>query len=401
MLRGIIFKAVTLMLLIVVFGAKCNRHAAATPGTIVVPSLGCETIQKAINTANPGDIIMVTAGIYDENIVVNKTVSIIGENLATTIIDGGGRGNVIAITSPNVVINGFTIQNGKQGDWPYCGISVFKCDSTVINNTVLRDNYYGLQLIQSNNSRIFNNVIINSSYAGIKISESNNNLFYENTIQNNFVGLWGSSSPSNIIYHNNFVNNKNQLKIFNSPMIWDDGAEGNYWSDYNGLDENMDGIGDLKYSLAGDCYPLMGTFKNFKFSYESQIYFLSTICNSTVLNFQFDELGEKVSFDILGPNGTSGFCRIAVPTTLVQGNYTVLVDDNAPLYIRNWTASTYGYTYFIYGHTGEAQKVTVTLELPGNVAPPSWVPTLVVMILIVTALTMIFLRRRKRKSEIK
>jgi len=397
MLKRVVFKAMVLMLLIAMIGAKYHRSVMANPVIITVPSIGYETIQKAINTANPGDIIMVTAGMYHENLIVNKTVSLIGEDPTTTVIDGGGLGNVVIINSHNVIINGFTIQNGKQGDWPYCGISVFKCNFALINNTTLRDNYYGLQLLQSENSEIFNNMIINNSYAGIKISDSNDNVFFENIIENNSIGLWGSRSPSNIFYHNNFMNNTSQLQILDSPMIWDNGADGNYWGDYTGSDVDMDGIGDSKY-LFVDNHPLMGMFTNFTFHHESQRYFLSTICNSTILNFQFDELHEKISFDVSGSDGTMGFCKIALPTMLAQGNCSVLVDGNAPAYVRNWTSLIYSYSYFVFEHSGAARKVTVTLEFPRIIVPPlKMVVTMIVTSLIVAIFIVAILIRRKKR----
>lgn len=70
--RGAILKAITLMLLIVVavIAGKCNSSVMATPGTIMVPSLGYETIQKAVNPANPRDIMKVSSGIYYENVII-------------------------------------------------------------------------------------------------------------------------------------------------------------------------------------------------------------------------------------------------------------------------------------------------------------------------------------------
>jgi len=394
--RGGIFKALTLILLIVVIGTKCDRSAVATPATIVVPSQGYETIQKAINAANLGDIIRVTAGTYYENLLVNKSVSIIGENPATTIIDGGGLGTVVTIPSTNVIINGFTVQNGKR-ELPYSGISIYNCNLAVINNTILKENYNGLQLINSSSSEIFNNMITNNSYAGIKISEGNNNVFFENTIKDNFIGLWSSGSSSNTFYHNNFVNNTSQLYIFASSTTWDNGVEGNYWSDYIGLDTDLDGVGNSPF--AGDHYPLMGMFTNFTVQYESQAYFLSIICNSTISNFQFDKSNGKISFDILGPNGTVGFCRIATPTTLIQSKYDVSVGDNLYPFVRNWTVSTYIYGYLLYLHTGVPQKVTVALDLPKSELPPLLVPTLVATVLTATALTLIIFVKRKRKTR--
>jgi len=396
----IAFKAVTLMLLIVIIEAKCNRSIMANPVTITVPSSGYETIQKAVNAASLGDTIMVAAGIYAENLIINKTISLIGGDPTTTIIDGSGK-DVLIINTHSVAINGFTIQNGKE--WPYCGIRISKCNFVTINNTMLKNNFYGLQLLQSNNCKIFNSVIKNNSYAGIRISSSSNNVFFQDIIVNNSLGLESQNSPSNMLYHNNFINNTSQLRIYESTStILDNGAEGNYWSDYLGSDLNMDGIGDSKYAVAPawDNYPLMSVFTNFTFHHESQRYFLSTICNSTISNFQFDELHKKISFDVSGSNGTMGFCRVALSTRLAQGNYSVLIEGKAPAYIRNWTFSTYNYSYFTYEHTGIIQKVTITLELPTTVVPPlMMVITIIITSSLIVAMFIaaILMRRKRRK----
>jgi parallel beta-helix repeat protein len=400
MLRKIIFKVVALILLAVVIRMKCNTVVLANPSTLLVPSQ-YDTIQKAINAANPGDVIKVTHDTYYENLNVNKSVSIIGEDPKNTIIDGGGNRNVINVLKPNVKISGFTIQNGKI--WPYCGISISKCNYAVINNTILRNNYYGLQLTKSNNSRIFNNLILNNSYAGMYIHESSSaNVFFENTIKDNFIGLWSQNSQPSIFYHNNFVNNTNQALI-DISMIWDNGEEGNYWSDYEGIDVDLNGIGDSEYPIAGDKdkYPLMGAFANFTFLYDSEEYSLPTICNSTISNFQFDKLHEKISFDILGPNATIGFCRITIHTVLIQRKCIILVDDRVPI-IRNWTASTYGYRYFLYGNTGLVRKITIEFELPGKRTPPSLlIPILIVSSVVIVVLILTIFKKGKWERKFK
>jgi hypothetical protein len=48
-----------------------------------------------------------------------------------------------------------------------------------------------------------------------------------------------------------------------STNFWDNGKEGNYWSSYNGTDDNRDGIGDTPYVVVendADRYPLMQPF---------------------------------------------------------------------------------------------------------------------------------------------
>ena len=67
------------------------------------------------------------------------------------------------------------------------------------------------------------------------------------------------------IYHNSFVNNDAQAVAPNYPLgiSWDNGHEGNYWSDYNGTDTDRDGIGDTPYVMNDfqiDDYPLMTPF---------------------------------------------------------------------------------------------------------------------------------------------
>jgi len=397
MLKKLIFKAVALMLLAVVIGTKCNNVVAANPGTIVVPSPEYETIQKAINAASPGDVIEVTHGTYYENLMVNKSVSIIGEDPANTVIDGGGEGTVINIIKSNVVVSGFTLQNGKQGNSPYCGISIGS-NFVVVNNTLLRNNYDGLILINSNNCTILNNVIMNNTYAGIYIHVGNSgNVFFQNTIEKNFFGLF-AYSPSNTFYHNNFINNTNQYSALPPVIHMDNGVEGNYWSDYAGSDTDRDGIGNSAFN--GDNHPLMGMFTNFTVNYGTQIYSLSTICNSTISNFEFDESNEKIDFDVIGRNSTVGFCRIAMPLTLIQNKCIISLDGNFLQSLRNWNISTYNYRYFLFSNTGVTRKVTIELELPEGRTPPSFlVPALVAASLVAIVSVLIILMRGSLRKE--
>jgi parallel beta-helix repeat protein len=398
----ITFKAVALTLLIVAIGIKYGRVVMAAPGTIVVPSPG--SIQKAINAASPGDVIKVTHGTYYENLIVNTSVSIIGEDPANTVIDGDGKGTVVNIIRSNVTVSGFTLQNGKQGNnWPFSGISI-RGNSAVVNNTLLRNNYYGLQLANSSNCKIFNNIIMNSSYAGIYVHDgSNDNVFFQNTIENNVIGLY-TYCPSNTFYHNNFINNTNQCSAM-PPLILDNGVEGNYWSDYDGSDTNLDGIGDsqLATGLFTDRYPLMGIFTNFTIDYEKQSYFLSTICNSTISNFEFDESNGRIGFDVIGRDGTVGFCRIAMPVTLIQNECIILVDGKVPpVFGKNWSTSTYGYRCFAYANTGATRKVTIELGLPeGGTSPSFLVPALIAVSSVAMVLVLITLIRGNLGKKIR
>jgi nitrous oxidase accessory protein NosD len=81
----------------------------AQPPTIIVPD-DYPTIQAAINSANNGDTVFVRSGTYYENVVVNKTLNLIGENRNSTIVDGNNTGNVVTLVSNNVNVCGFTFR---------------------------------------------------------------------------------------------------------------------------------------------------------------------------------------------------------------------------------------------------------------------------------------------------
>jgi len=192
---------------------------------------------------------------------VNKTVTLIGENKSTTIIDGEGTGIVIRSNVSNVEIGGFMIQNG--GVSPYSGMSIGSCVNNTIRDNIITNNAYGLTLIGSNGCSIIGNMITNNSDVGIQIRDSSNNTIHENTVVKNPLGVWitSPSSLNNTFYHNNFVDNSNQAQSFALTTKWDNGTEGSYWSDYMGKDLNSDGIGDTDIPhLDLDNYPLMKPF---------------------------------------------------------------------------------------------------------------------------------------------
>lgn len=98
------------------------------------------------------------------------------------------------------------------------------------------------------------------------MSNSNSSIFKDNTfIDNTYHGiklLLGSSL--NLIYNNEFIdNNGGGIQAYDNGTNnqWDNGAIGNYWSDYSGADANDDGIGDTPYNITGvagsaDRYPI-------------------------------------------------------------------------------------------------------------------------------------------------
>jgi hypothetical protein len=100
-----------------------------------------------------------------------------------------------------------------------------------------------------------------ANHSGIVIESAAHNFVQVNLVAyNSAYGVVVHSGNSNHIHHNSLVNNPNNASDHGSHNSWDDGSEGNYWSDYKGKDVNGDRIGEIPYQVppnALDNYPLM------------------------------------------------------------------------------------------------------------------------------------------------
>jgi parallel beta-helix repeat protein len=261
-------------------------------------------IQDAINDASHGDTVFVYDSLspYVENIIINISINLVGENKNTTIIDGNQRDNVIFVTADGVSISGFTIINAGTSLDYWSGIKIFGNYTTISyniiqynafgiaiwrrgqkpniytpigniisNNTICFNTEVGIHLI-CNNTTITHNVVMNNGFSGIHTIISNNNLISENYVTQNKQGIsLYSDSHNNIINRNNITYNtrygirlidaKNNIisnnNFFNSPgkvhasfkyLIWSQALnkwDGNYWDNFHG-----------QYF-----YPIMGRFK--------------------------------------------------------------------------------------------------------------------------------------------
>lgn len=377
--------------------------------TVLVPT-EYPTIQDAVNNATAGDTIQVAPGVYYEHVVVTKSLTIIGENLQTTIVDGTANGTVFDLEASNVYITGFTIRNAGNGynaitseretvtnDYhqivnniitssqfgvslsysksntifnntfinnPLAGIFLNKADNTNITANTILESAYGIKMMFSTNVIIIGNTISQTSYAvylsasstgntirrnilsgqtvgvfsssdsttvdhntitegaygiyfynsiggsiyyntlennsygiriymsssatsshnvnnnkilnadwAIELTNANGNTFTGNWIQQNTYGIYMFSSSSNTAYHNNFIQNNIQASAgIGGGNLWDKFGEGNYWSDYTGIDANGDGIGDTSYRITPigyDYFPLMDTWSEHDISIQN------------------------------------------------------------------------------------------------------------------------------------
>ncbi|KYK32944.1 MAG: hypothetical protein AYK22_06780 [Thermoplasmatales archaeon SG8-52-3] len=165
------------------------------------------TIQEGIDAANSGDTIYVYNGSYYENIVIDKSIFLIGENINSTIIDGRVAGNTVKVNANHVTIKGFTIQHSGL-IYPNSGINL-SSNYNIVEGNLITDNFYGITLYFSSGNIIRGNTIQKDDHCGIYLSSSSNNTIVNNSIKDNTYNGIGAyySSDSNFIRGNNFKNN--------------------------------------------------------------------------------------------------------------------------------------------------------------------------------------------------
>ena len=173
----------------------------------------CTSIQEAINNAKDGDTILVHSGVYYENVVVDKLVTLMG--IGQPVVDAGEKGDAIRLTADGITLAGF---NATTYGWGTTVIKVTSNNNSLLNNTCfnrgfdenlwdysidltnssnnsLSNNNYctGISLQNSNNNHISNNTCSNNRRGGIRIRYSNNNKLIGNALVESGLFIWGDS----------------------------------------------------------------------------------------------------------------------------------------------------------------------------------------------------------------
>jgi len=308
--KQIIIITFTVLLITIIFSG-CNEEEKKSK-TIYVDDSGGEdytSIQSAINAAVSGDTIYVYSGTYEENIVINKTITLIGENNVNTIINGSDYGYVLNISANHVSISSFTIQNSR---FYSCGIYI-NSNYNSITNTILSNNVDGLYLSYSSDNVISGNTIIDNLGDGINFQISSNNAIYGNKIENNYgIGINFYYSSNNTISDNTISNNAEEGVNFQI-------SSNNTISNNTISNNDFTGIGlDYYFTSYSTAIPVYTSSNNIIFSnniinnnetgiYISKLSSNNTIyCNNLIKN---------------APNAKATENNTWYNTTLKEGNY--------------------------------------------------------------------------------
>ena len=274
----------TLLLVLVVASAVNIQLVKAEPRTWIVDKDGpadFRWIQDAINAAGSGDTIFVRAGTYYESLVINKAVSLVGEQKETTIIDGlGVSGSIIYVRSDNVTINSFTVRNSAPD---YFGIywhqsnygNIFGniieqntyglwicngCMNNVSNNTVTQ-NVYGIWLaLESNSNNITGNIVANTTniYRGrgiYLVSYCSSNNIEGNTVTNHLTGILLDDECGGNTINRNTVTNNNASGIYVLRSSFNTITENTVTDNHYGITITRANI-MRDNNMSGNCYNL-------------------------------------------------------------------------------------------------------------------------------------------------
>ena len=261
-------------------------------------------IQDAIDNTSDGDTVFVfdDSSPYYENIIISSSISLIGEDKNTTVIDGNMLGDVIRVGKGNY-ITGFTIKNcgANYNPPPDCdaGIDIHSNNNIItgniiINNNnaaiysygnsnniisdnfILENNGCGIAFLFSYNTTITNNIILNNTDAGILIaaddykfnsisnnivkyneygvilSSSHNKIITGNTIMfNNEYGIHLTDSTNNSIHFNTIQDNKVGIQFifdsFNNTIFWN-----NFINNTINANDECNNIWDHGYPSGGN-----------------------------------------------------------------------------------------------------------------------------------------------------
>ena len=199
------------------------------------------SIQAAIDDSatSDGDVIEVSDGTYEENVVVTKGVTIQGGSKPT--VDGKGGWYAFEIKHDDVTIKKFKITNSNPVSsfshcggilaWGYDNALITNCNIYGISSATLE--CYGINLYGTDDTTIKSNTINNIDDYGIVFKNGNDDITIEkNTIKNTDVGIGtytSGSALSNIDIHKNKIFNNNNYGVQNLYTSYVVNATCNWW----------------------------------------------------------------------------------------------------------------------------------------------------------------------------
>ena len=308
-----------------------------------------ESIQSAIDGAAGGDTVMVEAGVYQEKLVVDKGITLLG--IGRPLIDAEGAGSAVTLRAEGAKIAGFQIRGSGPGERD-AGIRVLADNCTVEDNLV-GENRIGV-LLQDVRGGVVRKNSIEGNRVGILIETGWENEVVSNRIVENGEGIHitrhnvsESIKPSDaggvsiryrpkteaMILEVSKIGFPGGLKenrisaneLFNNGVnarddgenLWDDGKTGNHHDEFDSIEEgcrdrDRDGICDSPFSILGghsvDRYPI---------ATEDAVLRYRAVCGDfeLILYRSTFSPGQEIPLTFRAPGSFSGQAVLVIPAS--------------------------------------------------------------------------------------
>ena len=264
----------------------CHTNGSTVSGNVVANNLNGITLQGSSNNVISDNLVasndeygIYLDGVSRDNNISDNRIEANGKDGVSVYAIGSSKGNLV---SQNQISN-------NQGN----GISVNGAQEwKIVGNNITLNTGSGICFVYGSSGNSVSENYIAGNGLGIQLSDAVENTITENTIieNNGWAIRLNGSQGNNVIHHNNFIDNhvKEGLQVSMpatwsfyalspddfanysapktpppskdltlgaaNPNVWDDGREGNYWSDYgtrypNASEVGNTGVGNTPYFI--------------------------------------------------------------------------------------------------------------------------------------------------------
>jgi len=173
-----------------------------------------QEIEEALDVAEDGDTIYIFGGLYQENLVINKKIKMIGGvDEKETVIDCRFDDRyLIEVVADEVTIEDITVSdNDDSMSSPIGALICLKSDNNrIISNLIRYTSSYGIYISSQSKDNIVSGNIINDTKIGINVFSSSTNDILNNQIFNcSQYGIYQKSSQENNRIYGNIISNCN------------------------------------------------------------------------------------------------------------------------------------------------------------------------------------------------
>ena len=220
----VLFAAVSVLAL----AAGCGPTEPAKPAAIAPGPEAYAQLQTALQDAKAGDVIEIAAGRFNftEGLSLDVDgVTIRGAGIDQTILsfkDQKGAGEGLLVTSDNVTLTGFTMQDTK-GD----GIKSKDADNITYKTLKVEwtggplatNGAYGVYPVESENVLIDGVIVSGASDAGIYVGQSHNIIVRNSRAEFNVAGIEIENSTNADVHDNVATRNAGGILVFDLPDL--------------------------------------------------------------------------------------------------------------------------------------------------------------------------------------